>query len=200
MAKPWLGAKISKEAYILAPGTLEGKTAECSIGGIFLFIPLIEKLGLPEVVSQTRLPRSKQMPPLQHFLSFLALKLIGKERLSQVNDLNFDQGMGLFARLNVLPKRTPILDYSYRLDPFILDRLLQGFVRQMNRHHAYRSDTKNLDLHTIPHYGYESVLETHWVPTKGERLKGAATLFAQDCETQSSKLLNWIAHLLPFFG
>ena len=177
------GAEVPQEAHILPPGTLDRRTAECSIGGIFLFLPLIEKLGLPEVVSRARLPGSKQIPALQYFLSFLALKLVGKERLGQVNDLSFDQGMGLFARLNVLPKCTPMSDYSYRLDPFILDRLLQSFVRQMNRQHAYRSDTINLDFHTIPHYGDESVLETHWVPTKGKRLKGALTLFAQDCES-----------------
>lgn len=177
------GAQVPQEARILEPNALEGKTAECSVGGIFLFAPLIEQLGLPEVVSRASLPGSKQIPPLQYFLSFLALKLIGKERLSQVNDLSFDQGMGLFAGLNVLPKCTAISDYSYRLDPFVLDRLLQGFVRQMNRHHAYRSDTINLDFHTIPHYGDESVLQTHWVPAKGKRLKGALTLFAQDCES-----------------
>jgi transposase len=177
------GAKVPEETRILEPNALEGRTAECSVGGIFLFAPLIERLGLPEVVSQASLPGSKQIPPLQYFLSFLALKLIGKERLSQVNDLSFDQGMGLFAGLNVLPKCTAISDYSYRLDPFVLDRLLQGFVRQMNRHHAYRSDTINLDFHTIPHYGDESVLQTHWVPAKGKRLKGALTLFAQDCES-----------------
>jgi hypothetical protein len=153
------------------------------LGGIFLFIPFIERLGLPEVISQSSLPGSKQIPPLQFFLSFLALKLIGKERLSQVNDLSFDQGMGLFAGLNVLPKCTAISDYSYRLDTIILDRLLQGFVRKMNRNHAYRSDAINLDFHTIPHYGEESVLETLWMPTKGKRLKGALTLFAQDCDS-----------------
>jgi len=177
------GAKVPQEAHILDPHTLEGKTAECSIGGIFLFAPLIERLGLPEVVSRARLPGSKQIPPLQYFLSFLALKLIGKERLSQVNDLSFDQGIGLFAGLNVLPKCTPISDYSCRLEPLVLDRLLQSFVRNMNRHRAYHSDTINLDFHTIPHYGEECVLETHWVPTKGKRLKGALTLFAQDCES-----------------
>jgi len=31
----------------------------------------------------------------------LALKLVGKERLSQINDFNFDKGFGLFAGLNV---------------------------------------------------------------------------------------------------
>ena len=178
-----LGAKVPQEARILEPTTLEGRTAQCSVGGIFLFAPFIERLGLPQVVSQARLPGSKQIPPLQYFLSFLALKLIGKERLSQINDLSFDQGMGLFAGLNVLPKCTPISDYSYRLDPLILDRILQSFVRKMNRHRAYRSDTINLDFHTVPHYGDESVLQTHWVPTKGKRLKGALTLFAQDCES-----------------
>jgi transposase len=177
------GAKVPKEAQILATESLEGKTVECSVGGIFLFAPLIERIGLPKIVDQSALPGSKQIPPLQYFLSFLALKLIGKERLSQINDLNFDQGMGLFAGLNVLPKCTAISDYSYRLDSHVLDRLLQRFVRQMNHHHVYRSDTINLDFHTIPHYGDDSVLQTHWVPMRGKRMKGALTLFAQDCES-----------------
>lgn len=177
------GAKLPHEAQILATESLEGRTVECAVGGLFLFVPLIERLGLPKIAEQAALPGSKQIPPLQYFLSFLALKLIGKERLSQINDLNFDQGMGLFAGLNVLPKCTAISDYSYRLDSHILDGLLQSFVHQMNRHQVYRSDTINLDFHTIPHYGDESVLQTQWVPTKGKRMKGALTLFAQDCES-----------------
>jgi len=177
------GAKVPQEAQFLAPESLEGRTVECAVGGIFLFAPLIERLGFPKIVEQAPLPGSKQIPPLQYFLSFLALKLTGKERLSQVNDLNFDQGMGLFAGLTVLPKCTAISDYSYRLDSHILDGLLQSFVRQMNHHHVYRSDTINLDFHTIPHYGDDSMLQTHWVPTKGKRMKGALTLFAQDCES-----------------
>ena len=177
------GAKVPQEAHILSPESLEGRTVECAVGGIFLFAPLIDRLGLPKIVEQTSLPGSKQIPPLQYFLSFLALKLMGKERLSQINDVSFDQGIGLFAGLNVLPKCTAISDYSYRLDSHILDGLLQNFVHQMNRHHVYRSDTINLDFHTIPHYGDESVLQTHWVPTKNKRMKGALTLFAQDCES-----------------
>ena len=177
------GSKVPEQARITNTDLLEGKKFECSVGGIFLFAPLIQHLGLPDLVTKARLPGSKQIPPLQYFLSFLALKLIGKERLSQVNDLNFDQGMGLFAGLNVLPKCTAMSDYSYRLDPPTLDRLLHGFVSQMNRKHAYPSDTINLDFHSIPHYGDEAVLETHWMPTRGKRLKGALTLFAQDCES-----------------
>ena len=177
------GTMVPPEAQVLKTEMLEGRKATCSVGGIFLFMPLIEQLGLPQVVENASLPGSKQIPPLQYFLSFLALKLIGKERLSQINDLNFDKGMGLFAGLNVLPKCTAASDYSYRLDFNILDRLLQGFVRQMNQQHAYRSKTINLDFHSIPHWGEQSVLDTHWVPTRGKRLKGALTLFAQDCQS-----------------
>ena len=177
------GTIVPPEAHILKTEMLQGRKATCSVGGIFLFMPLIEQLRLPQVIEKALLPGSKQIPSLQYFLSFLALKLIGKERLSQINDLNFDEGMGLFAGLNVLPKCTAASDYSYRLDVDSLDRLLQGFVRQMNRQHVYRSKTINLDFHSIPHWGEHSVLDTHWVPTRGKRLKGALTLFAQDCQS-----------------
>jgi len=177
------GTMVPTEARVLNIETLTEYRATCSVGGIFLFMPLIEQLRLPQVVEKASLPGSKQIPSLQFFLSFLALKLIGKERLSQINDLSFDTGMGLFAGLNVLPKCTAASDYSYRLDVNMIDRLLQGFVRQMNRQHAYRSKTINLDFHSIPHWGEESVLDTHWVPTRGKRLKGALTLFAQDCQS-----------------
>lgn len=39
-------------------------------------------------------------------LGLLALKLLHKERLSHIDDYNLDQGLGLFAGLNVLPKKT----------------------------------------------------------------------------------------------
>lgn len=35
-------------------------------------------------------------------MSFMALKLIGKEKLSHVVDLNFDYGLGTFAGLNII--------------------------------------------------------------------------------------------------
>ena len=177
------GAKVPEETRILNTELLDGRRLTCSVGGIFLFAPLIETLGLPDMVRKASLPGSKQIPSLQFFLTFLALKLIGKERLSQVNDLGFDEGMGLFAGLNVLPKCTAVSDYSFRLDPSALDQLLQGFVSQMNRQRAYLSDTINLDFHSVPHYGEEAVLQTQWVSTKRRRIKGALTLFAQDCKS-----------------
>jgi hypothetical protein len=54
----------------------------------------------------------------------------------------------------------------------------------MNKQQIYRSNTINLDFHSIPHWGDQSVMDTHWVPTRGKRLKGALTLFAQDCQSE----------------
>jgi hypothetical protein len=39
-------------------------------------------------------------------LSLLALKLLDKERRSHIDDFNTDEVLGLFAGLNVLPKKS----------------------------------------------------------------------------------------------
>ena len=75
-----------------------------SYGGVFLFIPLILDLKLHSIFRQTGFYGSKQIPNVNYLMSFMALKLIGKERLSHIDDLNFDYGLGTFAGLNVLPK------------------------------------------------------------------------------------------------
>jgi hypothetical protein len=41
----------------------------------------------------------------------------------------------------------------------------------------------NLDFHSIPHYGEESTLENHWVPTRGKAMKSVLSFFAQDLDT-----------------
>jgi hypothetical protein len=114
----------------------------------------------------------------------LALKLIGKERLSQINDFNFDKGLGLFAELNVLPKSTAISTYSYRLSQNCIHQFMTEFVAQQNKFKTYGSDTINLDFHTIQHYGDESVLDEHWSGARGKRVKGALTLIAQDADSR----------------
>ena len=54
------------------------------------------------------------VPATSALLSLLALKLLHKERRSHISDFNFDEALGLFAGLNILPKTTFATDYSYR--------------------------------------------------------------------------------------
>ncbi|MCK7478858.1 MAG: hypothetical protein M0C28_16920 [Candidatus Moduliflexus flocculans] len=53
-----------------------------------------------------------------------------------------------------------------------------------------RDGIVNLDFHTVPHFGDESVLQEHWAGATATRMKGALTLFAQDA---ASKLILYTA-------
>lgn len=163
---------------------------ECDSAGVFLFAPFIERLDLPKVVESAGLPGSKLIPALQYFLSFLSLKLIGTERFSHLNDHSFDAGLGLFAGLNVLPKCTAMSTYSYSLDAIHLHKLQKAFVQQANNVGLYNKSIINLDFHTIPHFGDESVLQEHWAGSRNKRMKGALTLIGQDAD---SKLILYTA-------
>jgi transposase len=158
--------------------------------GIFLFAPFIEKLNLAKVVEEAGLPGTKVIPAISYFLSFLALKLLGTERYAHISEHAFDPGPGLFAQLNVLPKCTAISTYSYSLDGIHLLRLQKSFVKQAARLKLYDGNIINLDFHTIPHFGDESVLQEHWAGARSKRMKGALTLFAQDA---ASKLILYTA-------
>ncbi|MGD9335345.1 MAG: hypothetical protein PVJ50_10205 [Desulfobacterales bacterium] len=152
-------------------------------GGVFLFIPMIVDMQLHTIFNQIGFYGSKQIPRLNYLMSFLALKLIGKERLSHVNDLNFDYGLGTFAGLNVLPKIAAITQYAYRNPNNLVVNLLKKWNRILKEKGHLRGQHINLDFHSTPHWGEESQLQNHWVPTRGKAMKSVLCFFAQDLET-----------------
>jgi transposase len=164
--------------------TLDDWSGECAVGGIFLFAPIIEHYGLTKIIQNIKLPGTNKIDNVGYILSMLALKLVGKERLGQINDYNFDRGLGLFAGLNVLPKSTAISTYSFRLNQKDVRNFLFQFVKAQNKIKTYSGNTINLDYHTIQHYGDESTLETHWAGARGKRVKGVLTLIAQDGDSR----------------
>jgi transposase len=184
------GAEVPERAESISIGQVEGRRMESTGAGVFLFAPFVAQLGLDEVAQTAGLPESKVISAHNYLLSFLALKLLGTERYAHVGDHAFDPGLGLFAGLNVLPKCTALSTYSYSLDEAHLVRLQQAFVSRVSRLGFYDGGIVNLDFHTVPHYGEESVLEEHWAGARGKRMKGALTLFAQDAE---SKLILYTA-------
>jgi transposase len=180
------GAKVPAVSEAITVSTVTGKHVGCEAAGVFLFAPFIEKLNISNIVKQAGLPGTKMIPATSYLLSFLALKLIGTERYAHMGDHGFDAGLGLFAGLNVLPKCTAMSTYSYGLDAVHLLRLQKAFVKQANKLQLYDSSIINLDFHTVPHFGDESVLEKHWAGARNKKMKGALTLFAQDA---ASKLI-----------
>lgn len=184
------GAQVPAVAERIEIGNVSQRPFDSEAAGVFLFAPLIEKLNLVKVVEEAGLPGTKAIPALSYLLSFLALKLLGTERYAHISEHAFDPGPGLFAGLNVLPKCTAISTYSYGLDGVHILRLQQSFVRQAVRLKLYDGSIINLDFHTIPHFGEESVLDEHWAGARNKRMKGALTLFTQDA---GSKLILYTA-------
>ena len=99
-----------------------GRQFPTKVAGLFRFLPLLLDLDLPQAVRDAKLPGSKQIPPLQALLAILVPKLIGKRRVSHISDLCTDEGAGLFAGLNVLPKTTYATDYSYKTERIMTER------------------------------------------------------------------------------
>jgi len=152
-------------------------------GGVFLFVPLICQLGLDELFGKSSFYSSRQIPRVSYLLSYLVLKLLGKERLCHINDLNFDYGIGLFAGLNVLPKAAAITQYSYRHPHRLCVSMLRGWAKLLSDQGHLPGHHINLDFHPIAHYGEGSTLESHWIPTRGKAIKSVLSFFAQDLDT-----------------
>ena len=89
-----------------------GRWWRTRVAGVFLFLPLLARLGFQRLVSDADYPGSQIIPSASALLSLLVLKLLDKERRSPIDDFNFDEALGLFAGLNILPKKSFTTDYS----------------------------------------------------------------------------------------
>jgi len=117
-------------------------------------------------------------------LGLLALKLLRKERLSHIDDYNIDEGLGLFAGLNVLPKKSFATDYSYRTQRQQQEKLLGAWVKKLSPVLLPEAKSFSLDFHPIPYRGDEAVLENHYIPCRGQACPSVQAFFAQEHEKQ----------------
>lgn len=151
---------------------------------LFVLPPQIVEWGLHRWVRQARLPGSKMIPALQSVLSMLALKLVGRERLSHVMDVCFDPGFALFAGMNVLPKTTAISTYSYRVTREMTASLLESYTKTLKRLKLTPGQSFNLDFHAIPHRGEEAVLEKHYISRRSRHEPAVLAFLAQDNDSR----------------
>jgi transposase len=175
---------VPKKAQVVSLAGLDGLRCESASAGIFVFAPFLAQLDIAGVVRQAGLPGTKLIPAINYILSFLTLKLAGNERYAHVGDHAFDPGLGVFTGLNVIPKCTAMSTYSYGLDAVHILRLQSAFVKHATKLGLYGGNVVNLDFHTVPHYGDESVLEKHWAGARNKVMKGALTLVAQDSDSK----------------
>jgi hypothetical protein len=152
------------------------------LGGLFVFVPVMRDLRLAEVVRQAQLPGSAMIPAEQAVRTLLALKLMGKERKSHVMDLVADDGIALFAGLNVVPKRSYLASYSSSVDDRANDRLMAAWFNETPRAGLKRGRSFEVDFHAVPANSTEEPLEKHYVSSRSRSQKGILTFLARDAE------------------
>jgi hypothetical protein len=146
--RPTIEAVADVRQMSLAPRTF---TTTC--GGLFLFVPDLVRLHLDSLVQAAHLPGSKMIPAGHALRACLALKLWSIERHSHVMALAADEGLALFAGLNVSPKKSYLSEYSSRVSHTQTTQLLAAWHDQLNPMGLFDGTSFNLDFHSVPYYG-----------------------------------------------
>jgi hypothetical protein len=153
-------------------------------GGLFLFVPFLAQLPLPAILRTAGFPGSRMVPAAHAVRSLLALKLFGSRRHSHVMAEVLDEGLALFAGLNVIPKRSFLTEYSCRIRPQSYPRLMQAGFEALTRLGLQRGVSFDLDFHTIPFHGDDALVQKHYVSKRSRRQKGILAFLAQDAATR----------------
>jgi hypothetical protein len=153
-------------------------------GGLFLFLPFLAQIPLDQILRQAGFPGSKMIPAAQAMRALLALKLFGSARHSHVMSSVLDQGLALFAGLNVIPKRSFLSEYSCRIDPDSYLPLMSRWFDALSPLKLKRGHSFDLDFHVIPSHGEDALLEKHYVSKRSRRQKGILAFLARDAEAQ----------------
>jgi hypothetical protein len=161
-----------------------GRSLQTRNAGIFLFLPLLVKLRFDRMATNAGYPSSKMVPASSALLALLMLKLLDKERRGHINDFNFDEALGLFAGLNVLPKKSFATDYSYRTTREHQRALLQAWVDALGKVMFPAAHTFSLDFHPIPYRGDPTGLDRHYIPCRGAAGPSVQTFFALEQESR----------------
>jgi hypothetical protein len=161
--------------------------ADTRLAGLLLAVPDLVALDLPALARAAGYPGTRVIPAVSWLLSLLALKLTGTRRVSHVDDLLHDPASALFAGLAILPKKSALTEYSWRLSHDHQHKFLAALDRKMiGAGLATATEAVfDLDFHAVMHWGHDPVLEKHYVPARSQRARSVLTFFAQDSGTHN---------------
>jgi hypothetical protein len=163
---------------------LTPRVLETKFGGLFLFLPDLVAADLEAILARSGFPGSKMVPAACALRSLLALKLFGNARHSHVMSSVLDDGLALFAGLNVIPKRSFLTEFSCRINPTCYPTLMRHWFDAVSRLGLRWGTSFDLDFHTIPFHGEDALIEKHYVSKRSRRQKGVLAFLAQDAETR----------------
>jgi transposase len=155
------------------------------MGGLFLFVPDLVRLdGNDALARAAKLPGSRMIPAAHALRASLALKLWSIERKSHVMALVADEGLALFCGLNVMPKKSFLSEYSSRITPQHVSRMLAGWHAQIAGKDLFTGHSLNLDFHSVPYFGEHPLVESHYLSKRSRRQPSILTFLAHDPDAQ----------------
>jgi hypothetical protein len=175
-------AKSAAEVADCRALDLSERQFRTSYGGLFLFVPMLASLPFDTIMNRAGLPGSVKVEAGHAMRSLLGLKLFGSARHSHAMADVFDEGLALFAGLNVIPKRSFLTEYSCRIDPACYPKLMQLWFDAIGKLGLGRGSSFDLDFHTIPFHGEDALVEKHYVSRRSRRQKGMLAFLARDAD------------------
>ena len=154
-------------------------------GGLFLFLPDLVRLHSEGWASTASLPGSKMIPSSEALRSCLSLKLWSLPRKSHVMALAADEGLALFTGLNATPKKSFLSEYSCRITPQLTQRLLLAWHGAVAQDPLLQGESFNLDFHSVPYYGKDPQIESHYVSARSRRQPSILVFLAQNEENHT---------------
>jgi hypothetical protein len=161
---------------------LSPRSFRTQFGGLFLFLPSLAALPFDRIFRQAGFPGSEMIPAGCALRSLLALKLFGTARHAHVMSSVLDEGLALFAGLNVIPKRSFLTEYSCRIDPACYPKVLRHWFDALSGLQLSRGSSFDLDFHTIPFHGEDALGEKHYVSKRSRRQKGILAFLVHDAQ------------------
>jgi transposase len=163
--------------FVLSPREFTTRT-----GGLFLFIPDLVRLDGDALAQAAKLPGSRMVPSAHALRASLALKLWAIERKSHIMALVADEGLALFCGLNAMPKKSFLSEYSSRITPHKVARLLALWHAQVSAE-LFTAASLNLDFHSVPYFGEHPLVQSHYLAKRSRRQPSILVFLAQDADS-----------------
>ena len=170
------------KATTLSPSSWPAGThLPCDHAGLFLLLPAIVSLGLPDLIHAAAYPGTRALSAWQSIGTLLLAKCARRARTHHIDALTDDTALALALNLTALPKANHLRTYAYRVRRDSNRTLLSGLVNALRRQGLATGEAGfNCDFHAIRHHGEVVPLEKHYVPKRSQRTRAVLTFFAQD--------------------
>ena len=179
MVRPNAEAIANVNEFTLAPREFTTR-----VGGLFLFLHDLVHLDGDALAHGAKLPGSRMIPAGHALRASLALKLWSIERKSHIMALVADEGLALFCGLNAMPKKSFLSEYSSRITPQKISRMLGLWHSQVTGEALLTGESFNLDFHSVPYFGDHPLVESHYLSKRSRRQPAILTFLAQDADSQ----------------